>query len=964
MNMKKYCNIYLTFLFTLLGAVGFAISVQAQSETKKDTSVVELEPGPLLRIPKTRSILSYSTVQGNVLGRIPVPNLSNTLYGQLGGLMVSQGSGEPGNDQASLSFRGKGTYDNSNLVFFVDGFQVDYTVYFQYMSAGEIENISLLKDPVTLATFGMKGANGVLWVTTKRGSLQRPTINVQLTSGIGQPVHLNKPYGSYDYARLYNQAVSNDKYALNGYQYSWQPAYSDTQMQAYKNGTGTNVDWYNEALKNRGWYSNANVSVRGGAEAAKYGVFIDYMNQTGLYNATKNNNLGSNTQLQKFNIRSNVDLKFFKIFEAKIDLGGRIENRTYPRNVSDNDYSSAAYWATLASYPNNIYPVKDVTGNWSGTTLYPNNPVAQINATGIRTFHDRTLQANFQLKEDLSLITPGFYLSQSVSFNTWSRIRQLKTAAYARYFQGAQSTSDKQTVIQFGASDPWGQQTWKQLNLSSGYDRTFGAHDISAAVNYYVSDLLPDANGDVTRLYYHFENLSGRFNYTYKSRYTADLGFGYSGSDNYAPGNRWSFYPALALGWLVSNEPFFKENKIIDLLKLRVSAGQSGNDQTYSSRYLFQQYFNNTGALNTGNNGLNVNGGINLGRLAAANITAEKSTKYNVGVDLSLLHKISLSAEWFLDKRSGIIGQNNFVPGYYGYTGLGVLPLQNIGKMTNKGVEISLNYSDKIGELNYGIGGTLTYAKNRIDFMSEIPNKNSFTNSTGLAWGTPIGLTAIGFYDVTDFNPDGTLKAGLAKPSFGAVQPGDIKYKDLDNNNVIDNNDRTAIGNPAYPNLYYSFNLQLSYKGFDLSALFQGASGLSINLLNAGIIQQIVPFVGNASVYPIANNAWAYYPDQGIDTRATATFPRLSTLNNANNYTSSSFWIKSANFLRLRNIQLGYNLPAVMAKKMGMSRLRVFISAVNPVLWSAFYKQYRMDPETPSGYPAIKSYDTGISLTF
>lgn len=953
--MKKYLTIKRLGHTVLILFAGSTLTVSGQSAKESSTDTI-----------KTAAIKSsaFSTVSGSQLAKTPVMNLTNTLYGRLNGLMVTQSNGQPGYDQASMFMRGRGTFDNSNIVCYVDGFQVDISLYFQYLSANEIESVSLLKDPVTLATFGMRGANGVLWIITRRGKTEALRIDAQVVSGVQQAIKIQKPYDSYNYARLYNQAYSNDKFNLNANQYAWTPFYSDAQLNSYKNGSGTDVDWLNEALKKNANYTDAYVNAQGGINnTARYNLFLGYTGQAGLFNVPKSSDVGSNSGLQRFNLRSNVDLKFFKIFEAHIDLGGRIES--YRQPFSSNTYdNAAAFWRELSTYPNNIYPVKDqATENWSGNTLYPNNPVAQLNGTGIYTSNDRTLQGNFSLKEDLGFITQGLYLKESVSFNTWSRVIQNKTSTYARFYEGNQATSDKTTPISFGSNMPYGQLTWRQSNILAGYDRSFNNHSISATVNYYTSVMIPDANQDVTRINYHFQQIGGRANYSYKDRYLAELGFGYSGSDSYAPDYRWKFYPALSLGWLVSKEDFLKDNSWVTALKLKAAAGKSGNDQTYQGRYLYQQYYRYVGGSVTGNNSLSYNGGLSLGRIATPDITAEQSMKYELGFDLGLLNKININAAWFMDKRSGIITKNNLISGYLGYTGADMLPIQNIGKVTNQGIEFGVSYSEKLGDLRYNVDVMGTYAKNKIDYQAEIPNKNSFSNTTGLPIGSPVGLVADGFYQLNDFNADGSLKSGLPVPGFGPIQPGDLKYKDLDNSGFIDNTDVTKIGNSSYPKFYYSFNLSLAYKGFDLSCLFQGASGMSVNLLGAAY-NQIVPFLGNRTIYPIAGKAWAYYPDQGIDTRNNATFPRLTTISNDNNYRNSTFWLKDASFLRIRSLELGYTLPQKLADAMRLKKLRVMVTAVNPLLWSSFYKEYGLDPETPSGYPGIKSFNAGISLTF
>lgn len=960
--MKKIIQ-NITGLLVVAGMVNTQIAFAQSTKTKSttaDTSVaVQVEEGVLLKVKKREALTPNPSVTGAVLYKTPVANLSNTMYGTLQGLSVLQRSGEPGYDDAQFYVRGIGTYDNMDIPIYVDGFQNNRS-YFSYLSPSEIESITLLKDPVSLAALGMKAANGALWVVTKRGVAGKSKITAQVVNGWQKPTMLDKPYGSYDYARLYNIAQSNDNYALNGNQFVWTPKYTDAQLQAYKDGSGTNVDWYDQVLKKNGGYTNANVTFNGGNNTSKYALILDYMDQRGMYNNLPGYT-SSSAQIQRYNIRSNLDFNFFKIFEAKVDIGGRIEDRKYP------NFNGPTLWNNLATYPSNIYPVKDTaSGFWSGTTTYPDNPVASINALGWAATHDRTLQANFNLKERLDFITPGLYLNEAVSFNTWTRNSSSKTATYARFYNGTTTTTDKTTnLVANNVSAPINQYDWKQFQVTAGYDRTFGDHSVSAAGAFYVSNYTTDWNTNfsglnrVNNIFYHYENYSGRVHYAYKSKYFAELAFGYSGSDNFAPGNQWGFYPAINLGWLASEEDFLKNSSVISFLKVRASAGKSGSDQSNQGRYLYQQYYGGNGTYYTGGSSLTSNSGIAMSYTANPDIFAEKSIKYDAGFDVTLFKKLSITADVFMDKRSDIVTYDNSLMATYGAPA----PYRNIGKVTNKGYEISAEYNDKVGKVTYSVGGALMYAKNKIDYMAEIPTVNDFSKRTGLPIGAQIGYVAQGFYDITDFNADGSLKAGIPTPSFGTVQPGDIKYADLDGNGRVDQFDVTKIGNPAIPSMYYSFHAQAAYAGFDLSVLFQGASGNNINLGTAAYYQTVA-FVNNTNVYPIANNAWAYYPSQGIDTRATADYPRLTTKTNNNNYQNSTFWIKDASFLRLRNIELGYTLPANVLRTMHLDKLRIYASAVNPFTWSYLSKQYNIDPETTSGYAGLKSFNAGISLTF
>ena len=925
---------------------------------EKKNDLIKNVPGRLFNLNKINSTGAIATVSGDVLYSTPVPNLSNTLYGRLAGLSVAQRSGELGssNDAALLGIRGIGTYGVAGnngygtYKIFVDGFESNDN-YFRTLSPAEIESVSILKDAAALATFGMRGSNGVISVTTKRGQISKPLLQFQVRSGVQSAINIDKPLDAYNYANLYNQAISNDNGNI------WNPKYTDAQLQAYQNGTGTNVDWYSQVLKNHGQYTDADLIYSGGDKTARYNLVFDYANQTGLYNVSKSSST-SNQTMQRYNLRANLDFNMFEIFEASVDLGGKIEDHRYP------NYSTASLFNDLASYPSNIYPVHDDSATWSGTTIYPNNPVASINGLGWGSEHRRILQANFGLKEKLDFITPGLYLKQTYSFNTYSRSFYSKTATYARYYNHSTTTTDVTTPVKAGSLSPGGQEDWRQGTVTLGYEHKFREHSLVSAVNYHQSEYMGDG---FYQYAYHYQNISGRVNYSYKNRYVAELGFSYFGVDSYAPGNRWGFYPAISGAWIVSNETFLKDSKAINFLKLRASLGKTGgadadnSPQGQNGRYLYQQYYAATspagGSLYLGD-GTPVYQNL-LAPLYTANpnIFAEKSIKYNIGFDANFFKKLELTMDVFMDKRSDIVTYDNSVPGTWGINTI----IKNLGKVTNKGFEISSVFNDKISKVHYSISGMAAYNENKIDYMAEITPAYPYNGATGRAIGTPIGQVATGYYQLSDFNADGSLRAGQAIPAFGKVQPGDLKYKDLDNNGVVDANDVTAIGKPRFPKLTYSFGANVNYKGFDFSVFFQGTSGSSINLLSTAYYQTVA-FVNNGNAYNNAKGAWAYYPDKNIDTRESATYPRLTTMSNSNNYRTSSFWMKSGDFLRIRNIELGYTLPAHLIEH--ISKLRVYINAVNPVTWSTLTKNYQLDPESVSGYPGLKSFNTGIAVTF
>jgi hypothetical protein len=344
---------------------------------------------------------------------------------------------------------------------------------------------------------------------------------------------------------------------------------------------------------------------------------------------------------------------------------------------------------------------------------------------------------------------------------------------------------------------------------------------------------------------------------------------------------------------------------------------------------------------------------------ANPDISPERSLKYDEGMDLTLFKHLDVTVDVFRDNRTDIVAQNNTIMGVFG----GILPYVNLGRVENRGMELGVQYNGRIGALRYSVGGLYARFRNRILEQAEVSPVNAFSATTGLPIGAQMGLVAEGFYDITDFDAAGNLKSGLARPSFGAVQPGDIRYRDMDGNRVIDQNDVSFIGNTNYPIDSYSINASLQARGFDFSVLFQGMAGGRINILSAANIQTVA-LVNNANAFAIARNAWAYYPDKGIDTRAVADYPRLTRLANDNNYRASTFWLKDAGFLRVRNVELGYTLSAAASKRLRLDRLRVFVNAVNPFTWSETLRKYDIDPETPTAYPAMKSWNTGITLQF
>lgn len=876
-------------------------------------------------------------------------NFTASLAGRLPGLTVITRDAIPGSGSARMLIRGIGSYaespDVNTLKIYVDGFEVK-SDYIDYISAEEIESVQILKDASELALYGMNGANGVIYITTKRGSVGAPKINFRSSGGVSTPINVVKPLGSYDYARLYNQAWAND----NGRE--WDPYYDLDAMNAYKNGTGVDVDWYDEVFRSAAPYADANLSIRGGSELAKYNVVLDYANQQGFLNV-RNTDRTHNASFAKYGVRTNLDMKLNQILTVSMDLGGRLEDRARP------NYSLYSLVNDVMSYPSNIYPIFDELStdpiiNLSGTAVHPNNPVGSLIGLGWTTSRTKVMQANFKFKEDLSSLIEGLYLQEGFSFYSKTIGNTAKTSTYARYIGGVPQTADVSTYLRSQGYWSSGKERWMQGNVILGWNGKMDENAFDAQLSAHISDF----NGTGSQFYnwkYRYINYAGRLAWTYDDRIDAALGFSLFGSDAYAPGHRYILYPTVSLGW-----------KLTDDVKLRASAGLTGATEAYvgiegletDGRYLYKQYYTWTGSFVTGM-GPNFGGGVSGIRplySGSEDLTAERSLKANVGADARFFEgKLSLTADYFLDLRTGILTLDRTLMDYYGaktaYT--------NLGRMLNHGLDASLVWADRKGEFSYSLFSNILFARNTVLEMGEVGPKYPYNAATGHPYGSRMGLECVGFYELKDFDLDGELQMTEAIPLFGSVQPGDLKYKDQDGDGYIDDTDIVWLGNPSYPMLTVDFGGQAEWLGFDLSVLFTSSFGSTVNLLDYSAWK---PFLNYGTAFEWAKGAWAYYPEAQVDTRKSATFPRLTTGQNDHNYRSSSFWVKDNNYLRLKNLELGYTLKFAGS---GVEKLRVYLSGQNLFTVSTILWKYKMDPETVNyGYPAARSVCAGVQISF
>jgi TonB-linked SusC/RagA family outer membrane protein len=883
---------------------------------------------------------SVSTVSSGELRKTHTSTLSNTLFGRLPGVAALHTAGAPGYDEASLFIRGRHTFVDNGYLVLLDGFQVDG---FNQVSVDEIESVSVLKDASALALYGIKGANGAILITTKRGQASdKVNIGFNARYGYQTPAQLPRFAGSYDYARLYNEARVND---------GQQPLYTESQLNGYRDGTDPylypDVNWYDQVLRKGAPIQDYSLSFNGGGETARYFVLLGYMENQGLY-ANTDQKRNSNINFERINFRANVDINVTKSLSVFAGLGGTIEDRMFPT------ISTESLWQNMATYAPNLYPVRTPGGKLTGTAAFPNNPIGSVLEKGFDSRHNRNVQATVRINEKLDFITKGLNAFATVSYNSVFISAYNKTKSYS-YYEPIRTTSTagtdslyylpRSTDTDLVVNARGGNSETSRSNVQAGldYNRVFDQHELSALVMFHQDAYSIMGN----QASYALQNLMGRINYGFRQKYFAEVAFSYSGTDNYAPGKRFGFFPAVSAGWLIHKENFWNENSVVNYLKLRASAGLTGNDRN-PSRFIYNQYWGES--ANQGyyfGTGQNFYSGLVELVIANPDITWEKSLSYNFGIETSLLNnKLSLTADVFYENRYDIlVNMGNTTPSLAGYT---LAAIENRGEVQNYGTEISAMFRNKAGRFSYFIGGQFAFARNKIIENYEVPRKEAYSSRKNNPVGQYFGMEAIGFFkDENDI---------IASPvqTFSTVRPGDLKYKDQNGDNIIDINDEVPIGRHSYPEISYALNAGVAYRGFDLEVLFQGTGNRSVYLDG----YMFWPFINNANISP-----WAVEGHWTPETHASATFPRLSAEPNANNYRASTFWVRNVNMISLRNIELGYTLSNNLFPRTRIQNLRVYASALNPFRWDNLAVD--VDPETLGrGYPVLKTYTIGLSLNF
>lgn len=970
------------------------LTVLLQEDTKALQEVVVVG---YTKQRKETMIGSVATITTKDLTQSPTANINNALAGRLPGLIVNQyAGGEPGVDQSELFIRGKATYGNQSAIVIVDGIERDMS----YLAPDEIETFTILKDASATAAYGIRGANGVIVITTKRGkAAEKATVNLKASIGINQPIGFPEYLGSADYATLYNEARLNDA-KMTGADISSLNLFSQQAIDNFRRAKGDNSDglgydwdYYDFAFK-PGLQEDVSLSIRGGTDKVRYYVLANYFSQGGNYKYSNAGEYDSQTKFTRYNFRSNIDININRYLSTRLDLGARITDRNAPGTTAGRLMTICAtqppYLPILVeenAHPQNEeYIQQNPRGMLYGDNIYRYNLLGELSRTGYLNEKNTYLNGSFAMNLDMEFLTKGLkaevMFSYDASEGRWIN-RKLDTykdgyREYPKYatfmpiegsdaymagghYTGAYKTGNKYDIDQtigngfsHNASDG---RTYIQARLD--YNRLFSnRHEVTAML------LANRGNRTVNNeLAYHSQGITGRFAYYYNQKYLMEFNFGYNGSENFAPGKRYGFFPAGSIGWVVSEEEFMKKASWIDFLKVRASYGLVGSDNV-SSRFPYLAFYGGGSGYDFGNNfGTNV-GGTSEGNLANANLTWEKARKLNVGIDFTTLNqRLALTIDAFYEYRFDIITDMNSdgIMGYPDIVGKDAA-LQNLGEVSNRGVDIELSRNDKIGkDFRYYIRPNLTFSRNRLEYKAEVARKNSWRKETGKR------LYENFVYVFDHFVADQEEADRLNKIGYqpwGQLIPGDVVYKDLDRNGVIDDEDRTAMGNPRSPELMFGIPFGFQYKNFDFSVLLQGATKSSI-LLNGAAVFDFPQFEQDkiGRVKKMHLDRWT------PETAATAKYPALHYGTHDNNKNgNSSLFLYDASYLRLKNVEIGYNVSPKLLRKFHVQQARIYVQGLNLLTFDKL-GDVDIDPETKSGdgaswYPIQKVFNFGIDITF
>ncbi len=919
---------------------------------------------------KNSVVSSVNSISATEL-KLPTRNLTNNIAGQLAGVIAIQRSGEPGNDNAEFWIRGTSSFaGGTSPLVLVDGAPRAM----QDIEPDEIETFTVLKDASATAVYGAEGANGVVLITSKRGKKDKPRISFRGEYGVLSPTRLPELIGSVDYLNLYNEARRNDG----------QPQYfSDELIAKYASKEDPDLypdtDWLS-MLNDRTSNQRYTLNVRGGSDKASYFVSGAYFNEAGIF---KNNNLENyetNIGLKRYNLRSNVDINVTNSTLLSIDLSGQYSQQNNPGENTEFIFTR------LSTAPPYLIPMVYSDGTIPGhprPSGYRVNPYNLLVNSGYTKEWTTSIQSTVKLDQKLDFITKGLSVVGRISFDSYSQYNSERKKTPNQYYARGRDENgklkfDKVVNGTDALGDPKESNSGDRkiyIEGSLNYNRTFNKkHSVGGMILY----MQKEKQNHNEALAFRKQSFVGRATYSYDDRYFIEGSFGYTGSETFSEDKRYGLFPAVGAAYVLTNEAFIPESftNIVSKIKLRASYGRTGNDATGGDRFLYRETLKTDApGYNIGigtDGGLNgVGSGIIENRFAATQLGWEIETKKNLGIDLGFFGgKIDIQADYFDNFRRDILLQRNTLGAAAGFQ---QRPWQNFGKVSNKGMDGSVIINEQVGEVKLTFRGNVTFARNKIVEYDEIPQKYEWMNRTGTrlnSWNVHI---ADGLYTNDDFiittNPNGSknyqLKPEVPNSSLSSgIRPGDIKYIDQNKDGVIDDFDKVQdVGNPSIPELVYGFGQNISFKGFYASIFFQG-TGKTSTVLGTSNAPGFFPFnwgVDESSVRVQALDRWTEEnPSQNV------MFPRTHSEAYSNNRTPSTWWMRDASFIRLKNVEIGYNFNKKLLKKSFLQAARVYVMGYNLAVWDDVKI---WDPEIGNGnagmrYPLPRTYTMGLEMTF
>ncbi len=907
-------------------------------------------------------------------------NLSNALAGNVPGVLAMQTSGQPGKNKSEFWIRGISTFGAKKSAYIlVDGFERENI---DDLNIEDIETFTVLKDASATAIYGSKGANGVVLITTKHGKEGKINVNAKFETAYNSRTKTPEFVDGLTYAGLLNEARVTRSQGIY---------FTPAEMELFANGLDPdlypNVDWKDLLLKDGSMSYRANVNISGGGKTARYFASVSYVNDGGMYktDSTLKDKYNTNANYGRWNYRVNLDINATPTTLIRIGTAGDLSTQNAPGYGDDHVWESLfGYNAILTPvmYSNGYVPMINMNRDDARS-----NPWVMTTQTGYKTMWNNNLQNNVSLEQDLNFITQGLKFTGRFGYDTYNSNSIDHIQMPERWYANGRD-KDTGEIIFDKIGNKWDmtQSSYNEgsrrtfLDLLLSYNREFNGHNVTGNLKYTWDDNIQTQNiGDDIKNSVSRKNLAfaGQVAYNYDYRYFVDFNFGYNGSENFADGHRFGFFPAFSVGWALDREKFMQNLTWLDMFKIRYSWGKVGNDNCGDVRfpYLYTlDYIRDkngmivNGIYNFGTTGsptrFDYTQGIHYTGLASNNVTWEVAKKQDIGVDIALFNNsFTMTVDYFRERRSGIYMVRNFLPGSLG---LESAPMANVGSVKQEGFDGNFAYHNKFGEVDLTVRGNITYSKNTIEDYDVENNVYPYQYQTGYRVDQVRGLIAEGlFADYEDIR-------NHPKQMYGDVQPGDIKYKDVNGDGVVDDGDIVAIGATNRPNLIYGVGLSAMWRGFDFNVLFQGAGKATVSMNGKAVWAFSQDRYGQI-FDDLVKDRWVDKETAAIlgipaNENPNASYPRMVLLEgNAthNNYRSSTFWTRDCSCLRLKNLEIGYSLPKDFLANLHIENARFFVQATNLFTFSNFKI---WDPEMGSSdgekYPLTKAFTAGLTVSF